>query len=41
MNPNLEELMRSALPSKETSVSAIIAQYLAENSQVFKELTNL
>jgi hypothetical protein len=41
MNPDLEELMRSALPPKETSVSAIIAQYLVENSQVFKELTNL
>jgi hypothetical protein len=41
MNPNLEEMMRSALPPKETSVSAIIAQYLAEYSQIFKELTDL
>jgi hypothetical protein len=41
MNPDLEEIMRSTLPPKETLVSAIIAQYLAENSQIFKELTNL
>ena len=41
MNPDLAEMMRSTLPPKETSVSAIITQYLAENSQVFKELTNL
>jgi hypothetical protein len=41
MNPDLEEMMRSTLPPKETSVSAIIAQYLAEESQIFKELTDL
>jgi hypothetical protein len=41
MNPDLEDMMRSALPPEQTSVSAIIAQYLAENSQIFKELTNL
>ncbi|KAH7381135.1 hypothetical protein DE146DRAFT_728734 [Phaeosphaeria sp. MPI-PUGE-AT-0046c] len=33
--------MNSTLPLEETSVSAIIAQYLTENSQVFKELTDL
>lgn len=41
MNPDLEEMMRSTLPPEETPVSAIIAQYLAENSQIFKELTDL
>ena len=41
MNPDLEEMMRSTLPPEETSVSAIIAQYLVEESQVFKELTDL
>jgi hypothetical protein len=41
MNPDLDEMMRSTLPPEETSVSAIIAQYLAENSQIFKELTDL
>jgi hypothetical protein len=41
MNPDLEEMMRSTLPPEETSVSAIIAEYLVEKSQVFKELTDL
>jgi hypothetical protein len=41
MNPDLVEMMRSTLPPEETSMSAIIAQYLAENSQFFKELTDL
>jgi hypothetical protein len=41
MNPDLVEMMRSTLPPEETSVSAIIAQYLAENSRIFKELTDL
>jgi hypothetical protein len=41
MNPDLEEMMRSTLPPEETSVSAIITEYLVEKSQVFKELTEL
>ena len=41
MNPDLEEMMRSTFPPEEISMSAIIAQYLAENSQIFKELTDL
>jgi hypothetical protein len=41
MNPDLEGMMRSTLPSGEAPVSAIIAQYLAENSQTFKELSDL
>jgi hypothetical protein len=41
MNPDLVEMMRSTLPPEEISVSAIIAQYLAQNSQMFKELTDL
>ena len=41
MNLDLETMMRSTLPPEETTVSAIIAQYLAENSQIFKELTDL
>jgi hypothetical protein len=41
MNLDLEAMMRSTLPPEETSVSAIIVQYLAENSQIFKELTDL
>jgi hypothetical protein len=41
MNPDLEEMMRSTLPHEQTSVSAIIAQYLAEKSRIFKELTDL
>jgi hypothetical protein len=41
MNPDLLNMMRSPLPPEETSVSAIIAQYLAENSQNFRELTDL
>ena len=41
MNPDLEEMMRSTLPPEETSVSAIIAEYLVEKSQVFKGLTDL
>jgi hypothetical protein len=41
MNPDLEEMMRSPLPPEEDSVSAIITQYLVENSQTFEELTNL
>jgi hypothetical protein len=41
MNPDLVEMMRSTLPPEETVVSAIIAQYLSENSQVFKELADL
>jgi hypothetical protein len=41
MNPDLEEMMRTPLPPEEDSVSAIITQYLVENSQTFKELTNL
>jgi hypothetical protein len=41
MNPDLEEMMRSTLPPEETSVSAIIAQHLAEKSQIFKGLTDL
>jgi hypothetical protein len=41
MNPDVEEIMRSTLPPEETLVSAIIAQYLAENSQIFNELSDL
>ena len=41
MNPDLEEMMRSTLPPEQTSVSVIIAQYLAEKSQIFKELADL
>jgi hypothetical protein len=41
MNQDLKEMIRSTLPPEETSMSAIIAQYLVENSQIFKELTNL
>jgi hypothetical protein len=41
MYPDVEEIMRSTLPPEETLVSAIIAQYLAENSQIFKELSDL
>jgi hypothetical protein len=41
MNADLEEMIRSTLPPEQTSVSAIIAQYLAERSQTFKELTDL
>jgi hypothetical protein len=41
MNPDLEDMTRSTLPPEETSVSGIIAQYLAENSQIFRELTDL
>jgi hypothetical protein len=41
MNPDLEEMMRSTLPPEQISVSAIIAQYLAEKSPIFKELTDL
>jgi hypothetical protein len=41
MNPDLVEMMRSTLPPEETSVSVIIAQYLAENSRIFKELSDL
>lgn len=41
MNPDLVEMMCSTLPPEETSVSAIIAQYLIEKSQIFKELTDL
>jgi hypothetical protein len=41
MNPDLEEMMRSTLPPEQISVSAIIAQYLAEKSPIFKELADL
>jgi hypothetical protein len=41
MNPDLEEVMRSTLPPEQISLSAIIAQYLAEKSPIFKELTDL
>jgi hypothetical protein len=41
MDPDLEEMMPSTLSPEETSVSVIIARYPAENSQIFKELTNL
>ena len=33
--------MRSTLPPEETLVLVIIAEYLVEKSQVFKELTDL
>jgi hypothetical protein len=41
MNPDLLEMMRSTLPPEEALVSGIIEQYLAENSQIFKELADL
>ena len=41
MNPELVEVMCSTLPPEEISVSAIIAQYLTENSQSFKALADL
>jgi hypothetical protein len=41
MNPIVAEMMRSNLSPEEASVSAIIAQYLIENSQAFKELTEI
>jgi hypothetical protein len=41
MNPDLEEMVRSTLPPKQISVLAIIAQYLAEKSLIFKELADL
>jgi hypothetical protein len=41
MSPIVAEMMRSNLSPDEASVSAIIAQYLIENSQTFKELTEI
>ena len=41
MSPIAAEMMRSNLSPEEASVSAIIAQYLIENSQIFKELTEI
>jgi hypothetical protein len=40
MDPILEEMLRGNSP-EEFSVSAIIAEYLLENSETFKNLTDL
>jgi hypothetical protein len=41
MDPILEEMLRGNSSPEEFSVSAIIAEYLLENSETFKNLTDL
>jgi hypothetical protein len=40
MDPILEEMLRGNSSPEEFSVSAITAEFLLENSETFKHLTN-